>query len=102
MADDRDGYLDAFGVPVQVKGFPAVGILDEDFEAVELGSRPGIESRAPVLLLTNRDVSRLELARGDAVSVWDTETSIWTDYQASRLEPMTDGFTRVRLIVGAL
>lgn len=102
MADDRDGYLDAFGVPVQVKGQPLVGILDEDYEGVELGARPGIDSRAPFLLLKTPDVSDVSLARGDAVTVWDTETSTWTDYQASRLEPMTDGFTRVRLIVGAL
>ena len=97
MADDRLGYLDAFGVPVRVKGQPYVGILEDDYEAVELG-RVKVESNAPTLLFQKPDVADMALARGDTISVWDTETSSWLNYQATSIQPRTDGFTLVRMI----
>ena len=93
MPDDRDGYLDAFGVPVLIAGEPYVGILDDDYQASEVG----IATNALQLVLKTPDVTASGLTRGDPLQVWDVETSAWLDYVARTPEPRTDGFTAVPL-----
>ena len=97
MNDDRDGYLDAFGVPVRIKGAAMVGIIDDDYLETELG-RSSIASRAPALLLKTPDATEVALARGDVVSIWDVESSTWRDYQVTSIQANTDGFSQIRMI----
>lgn len=102
MSDDLAGFLDAFGAPVRVKGAAYDGILDDDYQQVELGERVRAGSNRAVVMFTDADVRRMSLARGDTVELWNEVTQTFVSYKAGPIEkPRTDGFVHVQLIESA-
>ncbi len=93
------GYLRAFGTPARVKGAEYLGIVENDFEQVELGARVKVATNQPQVWFTREDVAAMSLVQNDAVDLYDPFDGTWTTYTAKSIgAPRTDGFVVVGLI----
>lgn len=90
--EDLDGYLEAFGVDVLVKGFSTLGIFRNEPQLSEFGSIR-ISGNSPLLTMRASDVTELELVVDDPVVIGETS------YIAKEFQPDgLDALVTVRLI----
>lgn len=94
---DLPGYLDAFGVPVRVKGVEYLGILDDEYEQIELG-RVRIASNSPMILFAKSQIAMMQLELDDELEIFDELEESWSRYVVRSIQPRTDGFSMVRAI----
>ena len=100
-ASDIAGYLAAFGQPVRVKGRELLGIVENEYEQINLGERIRISSNAPYLTLEARVVDDLGIALND-VAVIPNHKDADVSYIIKEIQPDSfHEFTRLRLIESA-
>lgn len=88
--DDRLTYLEAFGVPVRIRGQLMQAVFDNDYLGAQAGDLE-IESRVPMITCLTSDVERLVIVKDDQVDGLDKP------YRVDHHEPDGTGMSRLVL-----